>query len=147
MDPVYVLYAKCDIAKTFSILQETSEKYHYWLWSLRGDPTLLQFSDKTVALRASIHNEKVSPNGEFTSDYCLGTVHIALVADERTRVTFQRDDLAGTSLENQLHLQFAEFCDYFDLLLDANGEKLSDDETGGRTKYFEPLVDTGPILT
>ncbi len=146
MDPTYVLYAKCDIANTFDILHETSDKYHYWLWSLRGDPTLLQFSDKTVALRASIHDEKVSPNGEMSDEHCLGTVHIANVAPERTRVTFQRDDLAGTSLDNQLHKQFAEFCNYFDLLLDAKGEKLSDDETGGRTKFFEPLADTGPIL-
>ena len=146
MDPAYVLYAKCDIAKTFDILQETSEKYNYWMWSLRGDPSLLQFSDKTVALRASIHDEKISLDGEISTEHCLGTVHIANVSADRTRVTFQRDDLAGTSLDNNLQTKFSEFFDYFDLLLDANGEKLSDDETGGRTKYFEPLVDTGPIL-
>jgi hypothetical protein len=145
VDSACVIYAKCDLANAIKTLQEVSQKQGYHLWSLRGDPAHLQFTSKTVALRASIHTEKIDSSGEIGDSSYLGTVHIVSVSPDRTRLSFQRDDLAGSPLGPDACPDLPKFCEFFDLMLDVKGLKLSDDETGGRTQLFKPVVDTGPI--
>ena len=145
VDPACILYASSDLTDTVKILQEVSHKQGYSLWSLRGDPSHLQLSSKTVALRASIHTEKIDSSTEIKDESYLGTVHIVSVAPERTRLSFQCDDLAGNPLPASSPPDLWKFCEFFDLMLDVKGVKLSDEETGGRTQLFQQVTDTGPI--
>ena len=145
MDPACIVYAKCDIKETVSLLQEVCEKHDYSLWSLRGDPSLLRFPPKSVALRTSIHTEPVMSAREGPQETYLGTAHIVNVSENKTRISFQNDDLAGNPLSGDRKHQLPKFYEFFEILLEVKEVSLTDDETGGRTRVLNELADTGPI--
>jgi len=145
VDPACIVYAKCDIAETVTLLQEVCEKYDYSLWSLRGDPSHLRFPPKSVALRTSIHTESVQSARDVPQNTCLGTAHIVSVSENKTRISFQNDDLAGNPLPGDRKHQLPKFYEFFEILLEVKEVSLTDDETGGRTRVLDKLADTGPI--
>ena len=145
MDPASIYYAKCDLHEAVAILQEVCDKHEYSLWSLRGDPTKLQLPPDSVALRTSIHSEPVVSPREVPAETCLGTAHIVNVDENKTRISFQGDDLAGNPLPNGPKNKLPKFCEYFELILEVKEVSLTDEETGGPTRVFNHLADTGPI--
>ena len=145
MDPVCIIYTKCDLEETVSLLQEVCEKQDYSLWSLRGNPSHLRFPPKSVALRTSIHTEPVLSAREVPQDTCLGTAHIVSLSENKTRISFQHDDLAGNPLTGDRKHQLPKFYEFFEILLEVKEVILTDDETGGRTRVLNHLSDTGPI--
>jgi len=145
VDPACILYAKCNLEETVSLLQEVCKKHDYSLWSLRGDPSHLRFPPKSVALRTSIHTEPVESAREVPLETCLGTAHIVSVAENKTRISFQDDDLAGNPLQWDRKNELPRFCEYFEILLEVKEVSLTDDETGGRTRVLNQISDTGPI--
>ncbi len=145
MDPVCIVYTKCDLAETVSLLQEVCEKQDYSLWSLRGDPSHLRFPPKSVALRTSIHSEPVLSARDVPQETCLGTAHIVSVSENKTRISFQNDDLAGNPLPGNQEDKLPRFYEFFEILLEVKEVILTDDETGGRTRVLNQLTDTGPI--
>ena len=145
MDPACIVYAKCDIKETVSLLKEVCEKHDYSLWSLRGDPSHLHFPPKSVALRTSIHTEPVVSAREVPQETCLGTAHIVSVSENKTRISFQDDDLAGNPLSGDREHRLPKFYEFFEILLEVKEVSLTDEETGGRTRVLNHLADTGPI--
>ncbi|MFA9405472.1 MAG: hypothetical protein ACERKX_06610 [Anaerolineales bacterium] len=82
---------------------------------------------------------------EVPQETCLGTAHIVNVSENKTRISFQNDDLAGNPLSEDRKHQLPKFYEFFEILLEVKEVSLTDDETGGRTRVLNELADTGPI--
>jgi hypothetical protein len=67
------------------------------------------------------------------------------VSENKTRISFQNDDLAGNPLPKDRKHQLPKFYEFFEILLEVKEVSLTDDETGGRTRVLDKLADTGPI--
>ena len=145
MDTASVLYTACNISQTIKLLIEAIEKYGYSLWSLRGDPASLHFSPMTSALRVSILSQPRDPQLEPPLESVVGTAHLVSVSPIRTRITFICDDLMGEILNHINRAPLFDFYEFFANFAELRGVILADAETGGKTRVFGEVNETGPL--
>ena len=145
MDTASVLYTACNISQSIKLLIEAIEKYGYSLWSLRGDPSTLHFSPMTSALRVSILAQERDPQLEPPIESAVGTAHLVSVSPIRTRITFVCDDLMGEELDQKNRVPLFDFFEFFANFSELKGVILADDETGGKTRVFGEVNETGPL--
>jgi len=145
MDTASVLYTACNISQSINLLNEAIDKYGYSLWSLRGDPASLHFSPMTSALRVSILSEPRNLQLEPPIESIVGTAHFVSVSPIRTRINFVCDDLMGEMLDNGKRTSLFDFFEFFVHFVELKGVILVDAETGGATRVFEEINDTGPL--
>lgn len=145
MDTASVLYTACNISQSIKLLIEAIGKYGYSLWSLRGNPALLHFSPMTSALRVSILSEPRDPHLEAPIESIVGTAHLVSVSPIRTRISFVCDDLMGEPLEHENRAFLFDFYEYFINFVELKGVILADAETGGKTRVFGEINETGPL--
>lgn len=145
MDTASVLYTACNISQTIKLLIEAIEKYGYSLWSLRGDPTSLHFSPMTSALRVSILSQPRDSQLEPPLESVVGTAHMVSVSPIRTRITFICDDLMGELLNHINRAPLFDFYEFFANFAELKGVILADAETGGKTRVFSEVNETGPL--
>lgn len=145
MEPATILYIQGTLGDSMRLLVEACQKFGYFLWSLRGDPSLLQVMPNATAFRVSIFPNLLGTNRPPALESSIGTVHIVNVKDGRTRVSLQREDLAGNPLPNRANNEYSVFCASFEDYLQAEDYLLSDIETGGKTTTFKKLADTGTL--
>jgi hypothetical protein len=96
-------------------------------------------------MRISIFFGKFNSQNELTPDRSIGTAHLVQVADDRVRINFQREDMLGQALAEEVQPVLRRFCDAFDGRISTRDLKLSDQETGGRTSLLDRLSETGPL--
>ncbi len=145
MDTASVLYTACNISQSIELLIEAIEKYSYSLWSLRGDPAALHFSPMTSALRVSIFSQPRDPQIEPPSESIVGTAHLVSVSPIRTRITFVCDNLMGEILDQKNRAPLFDFFEFFANFAELKGVILEDAETGGKTRVFSEVNETGPL--
>ena len=145
MEPVRVFYTNSSLQHTVSLLCKVGEDLGYTLWSLQGDPSHIRLSPKSVAMRISIFFGKFTSQNELTPERSIGTAHLVQVDDDRIRINFQREDMLGQTLAEEVQPVLARFCEAFDGSISNQDLKLSDQETGGRTSLLDRLSETGPL--
>jgi hypothetical protein len=147
MEPIVILYAQCGLAETIFLLNEASNEINYGLWSLQGDPSALQITPSSIAMRVSIFTEEVHTQHDPPMDLIVGSAHVIKVTPEKTRICFRRDDIVGEPLPDDTERELLEFSDYFGKVLEEEELRLTDEETGGRTVLLNQLADTGPLAS
>lgn len=145
MEPATILYVRAALGESMVLLLDACQKFGYFLWSLRGDPAVLQIMPNANALRVSIFPNLLGAFRPPDLESSIGTVHIVKVADGRTRISLQREDLAGNPLPKEAAQEFSMFCASFEDYLEAEDQLLADLETGGKTTVFRRMSDTGPL--
>lgn len=145
MDTASVLYTACNISQSIKLLIEAIDKYGYSLWSLRGDPASLHFSPMTSALRVSILAKPREPQLEPPIESIIGTAHLVSVSPIRTRINFTCDNLMGELLEHKHRAILFDFYEFFVNFVEVKDVMLADADTGGKTRVFNELNDTGPL--
>jgi hypothetical protein len=145
LDPATVLYTSCDLNVAFALLRKASEQQNFSLWSMRGDPSSLQFTPHMVALRVGIYNQPVRARTTPPAEAGVGTAHLVKVTPGRTRISLQVEDLAGDPLPASVGDQFEGFCAEYERLLQELDVLMADSETGGRTRVLGVVADTGPL--
>ena len=145
MDTASVLYTACNISQSIKLLIEAIEKYGYSLWSLRGDPASLHFSPMTSALRMSILSQPRDPQLEPPIESTVGTAHLVSVSPIRTRITFVCDNLMGELLDHRNRAPLFDFYEFFVTFAELKDIILADSETGGKTRVFNDVNETGPL--
>lgn len=145
MDTASVLYTACNISQSIKLLIEAIEKYGYSLWSLRGNPAALHFSPMTSALRVSIFSQPHGPKLEPPLESIVGTAHVVSISPIRTRITFVCDDLMGELLDQKNRSHLFDFFEFFANFAELRGVILADAETGGKTRVFGEVNETGPL--
>jgi hypothetical protein len=146
MDTASVLYTACNISQSIKLLIEAIEKYGYSLWSLRGDPAALHFSPMTSALRVSILSQPRDSHLEPPVESIVGTAHLVSVSPIRSRITFICDNLMGEALDQKNREPLFDFYEFFTNFVELKGVVLADVETGGKTRVFGEVNETGPLL-
>lgn len=99
----------------------------------------------TSALRVSILSEPRRPQQEPPIGSTVGTAHLVSVSPIRTRISFVCDDLMGELLEHENRALLFDFLEFFENFVELKGIKLADDETGGKTRVFGEMNETGPL--
>ncbi|NIS81122.1 MAG: hypothetical protein GTO14_13170 [Anaerolineales bacterium] len=145
MEPATILYIQGTLGDSMGLLAEACRKFGYFLWSLRGDPSVLQVMPNTAAFRVSIFPNLLGSDRPPELESSIGTVHLVRVQDGRTRVSMQREDLAGNPLPKQTKEEFSMFCATFEDFLQIEKCLLTDLETGGKTTVFKKMADTGTL--
>lgn len=145
MEPVRVYYTKSSLQQAVKQLCQVGDDLGYTLWSLQGNPSHLRLSPKDAAMRISIFFGKIASQNELTPERSIGTAHLVQVADDRIRINFQREDMLGQTLAEEVQPVLGRFCDAFDGFISNRSLKLSDRETGGRTSLLDRLSETGPL--
>ena len=145
MDTASVIYTACNISQSIKLLIEAIDKYGYSLWSLRGDPTSLHFSPMTSALRVAILAQPRESQLEPPIESIVGTAHLVSVSPIRTRINFTCDNLMGELLEHNNRAILFDFFEFFVHFVEVKDVILADAETGGKTRVFSELNDTGPL--
>ena len=98
MEPATILYVECNLGGTMALLLEACQKFGYFMWSLRGDPGALQVMPNVAALRVSIFPNLLGAHRPPALESSIGTVHLVKISEERSRLSLQREDLAGSPL-------------------------------------------------
>lgn len=145
MEPATILYVRTPLGDTVALLLDACKKFGYFLWSLRGDPAILQIMPNANALRVSIFPNLLGTFRPPDLESSIGTVHVVKVAEGRTRISLQREDLAGNPLPKEAAEEFSLFCASFEDYLEMEDQLLADTETGGKTTVFKRMSDTGPL--
>ncbi len=145
MAPATILYVQCDLGETMALILEGCQKLGYFLWSLRGDPGSLRVMPNVAALRVSIFPNLVGAHRPPELESSIGSIHLVKVPDGRSRISLQREDLAGSPLPESKSKDFSIFCASLEDFLEFRGLLLSDQETGGKTTVFNRMPDTGPF--
>ncbi len=145
MEPATILYVQCDLRGTMALALEACQKLGYFLWSLRGDPASLRVMPNVAALRVSIFPNLVGAHRPPELDSSIGSIHLVKISEERSRISLQREDLAGSPLPESKTKDFSIFCASLEDYLESQDFLLSDQETGGKTTVFRRMADTGPL--
>ncbi len=145
MDTASVLYTACNISQSIKLLIEAIDKYGYSLWSLRGDPASLHISPMTSALRMSILSQPRNSQLEPPLESIVGTAHVVSISPIRTRITFVCDNLMGELLNQKNRPHLFDFYEFFANFAELKGVILADAETGGKTRVFNEVNETGPL--
>lgn len=145
MEPATILYVQCNLGETMALTLEACQKLGYFLWSLRGDPGSIRVMPNVAALRVSIFPNLVGALRPPELENSIGSIHLVKVTDDRSRLSLQREDLAGSALPESKTKDFSIFCASLEDFLVSRGLLLSDQETGGKTTVFNRMPDTGPL--
>ena len=145
MEPATILYVQCSLGGTMALVLEACQKLGYFLWSLRGDPGALQVMPNVAALRVSIFPNLVGIHRPPELESSIGSIHLVKVSDDRSRISLQREDLAGSPLPESKSKDFSIFCASLEDYIASQDMLLGDQETGGKTIIFNRMPDTGPL--
>ncbi len=145
MEPATILYVHCDLSEAMALIIEACQKLGYFLWSLRGDPGSIRVMPNVAALRVSIFPNLVGAHRPPELDSSIGSIHLVKISSTRSRISLQREDLAGNALAESKSKDFSIFCALLEDYLESQDILLSDQETGGKTRTLRIMEDTGPL--
>lgn len=145
MEPATIFYVQSDLGGTMALILEACQKLGYYLWSLRGDPGSIRVMPNVAALRVSIFPNLVGGHRPPELENSIGSIHLVKVSDDRSRISLQREDLAGNPLHESKSKDFSVFCAALEDYIESQGVLLSDQETGGKTRVLRIMADTGPL--
>jgi hypothetical protein len=145
MEPATILYVQSDLRGAMALIIEACQKLGYFLWSLRGDPGSIRVMPNVVALRVSIFPNLVGAHRPPELESSIGSIHLVKISEERSRISLQREDLAGNPLAESKTKDFSIFCALLEDYLESQQILLSDQETGGKTRALRIMADTGPL--
>ncbi|MCK5635055.1 MAG: hypothetical protein KAI06_08205 [Anaerolineales bacterium] len=99
----------------------------------------------TSALRVAILAQPRESQLEPPIESIVGTAHLVSVSPIRTRINFTCDNLMGELLEHNNRAILFDFFEFFVHFVEVKDVILADAETGGKTRVFSELNDTGPL--
>lgn len=99
----------------------------------------------TSALRVSIYSQPRDPQIEPPAESVIGTAHLVSVSPIRTRITFVCDNLMGELLDQKNRAPLFDFFEFFANFAELKDVILADAETGGKTRVFNEMNETGPL--